>query len=220
MEVYQWRYTNGGIPMEVYQWRYTNGGIPMEVYQCPLALLEITEVGGFFDKLDRQDKQENRIFKRSCSQRLQADKKVLPENEFENFLDDKSSSNLIANESCKCEVLAYADLDLSICEPEIIANSTRKPIKFAAKENIRQYTRWIKEDSAKVEHYFKSYIHDHSSLGAKGSLPSTKQITDFLKVNTVFSQADLNERNKIRLIKTKIFNERLKERKKLHIQAV
>jgi len=194
--------------------------INKEVYQCPLALLEITEVGGFFDKLDKQDKQENRIFERSCSQRLQADNKVVPEIQFENFLDDNSCSNLIAHQSCNSEVLAYDDLDLPICEPEIITDSTRKPVKSAVKEHIRQYTRWIKEDSAKVELYFKAYIHDHSSHGAKGSLPSKKQIIDFLKVNTVFPQADLSERNKIKLIKTKIFNERLKERKKLHFQAV
>ena len=75
----------------------------------------------------------------------------------------------------------------------------------------RRYVKWDDKDYEIVKNYFKHFIEDISASGVKGSLPSKAQLLLFLTEHNVLK--DLSEKDKINVIKIKIFNERAKYRR-------
>ena len=64
---------------------------------------------------------------------------------------------------------------------------------------------------SKVTAYFRTFIDDIDNLTIpRESLPSKKNVEDFLLKNIVFHDEDISHNELISLIKTKVFNERKK----------
>ena len=82
----------------------------------------------------------------------------------------------------------------------------------------RNYYQWADWEWNRLHNHFKSQIRDISQIGTKGPLPSKVAITAFLKENSILES--LSEAEKIRIIKTKIFNERTKYRKEFQSDII
>ncbi|XP_070192337.1 uncharacterized protein [Littorina saxatilis] len=83
----------------------------------------------------------------------------------------------------------------------------------------RSYYQWEAVDTKKVESYFKSDIQK-TGRGVTGSLPGIKEIQAFLTVHDVFCGIPLEKKQKVSLVRSKIFNERKKFRSKVAFDTV
>ena len=82
----------------------------------------------------------------------------------------------------------------------------------------RAYFQWSSEDTLRVTSYFKNHVHKPGD-GSKGPLPGFKEIEAFLDKNEIFPNEPLKKRQKINLVKTKIFNERKKYRSRKQFEV-
>lgn len=117
------------------------------------------------------------------------------------------------------EVVSNSGSDNVLDTPPLPTNNsegdlftTTKPIRKASKP--RKYYQWANWEWDRLNNHFVSQIQDQdiSEVGTKGPLPSKVAITAFLKENNILEF--LSEAEKIKVIKTKIFNERTKFRRK------
>ena len=97
-------------------------------------------------------------------------------------------------------------------------NPEKKLLSQSEKHKNRNYYQWSDWEWNRLHNHFKSQIRDISQIGAKGPLPSKVAITAFLKENSILES--LSEAEKIRIIKTKIFNERTKYRKEFQSDII
>ena len=162
--------------------------INRDVYQCPLALKEITEVGSFLNALDKGDP--------NISHRTQ--------NEGEEIIET-----------------SHTGMETHVPENPEERRDTSKPMNKVdridtdeePRQKIRRYRKWSQCDTAKVTAYFRTFIDDIDNLTkSRGSLPSKKNVEDFLLKNIDFHDEDISHNELISLIKTKVFNERKKKR--------
>ena len=72
-------------------------------------------------------------------------------------------------------------------------------------KTARTYTRWTEEDCALIKTHFKHYITDTSN---QGRLPGKKEVWAFLEKYKILE----GHNDKVRLVKTKVFNETAKYR--------
>ena len=86
--------------------------------------------------------------------------------------------------------------------------------------NSRRYMAWSDEDAKNVKSYFKDFVENIDSKGAKGSLPSKQEILCFLQHHEIFENKALSEKTLVNLVKTKVFNERNKYRKESLFQSI
>ena len=73
---------------------------------------------------------------------------------------------------------------------------------------------WSEKDSECVTNYFQSYIKTKGK-GSQGPLPGIKEVKLFLETNEIFPELNLTSKEKIPLVKMKVFNERKKYRQHL-----
>lgn len=76
----------------------------------------------------------------------------------------------------------------------------------------RRYFKWSDDQTRTVRSYFNNYISNVRITGTKGALPGKSQILAFIENSLLFHESDIPEDEQISLIKTKVFNERTKER--------
>ena len=94
---------------------------------------------------------------------------------------------------------------------ELSASTSKgNPKAKPAKAKTRRYVQWKESEYELVKRYFRSYIEDSSAVGVKGSLPGKSDLLSFLKQHPIL--ADCHEKQRIDILKTKIFNERKKYR--------
>ena len=184
-----------------------------EVYQCPLAIKEVTQVGRFFEALDENCETVD------CSN---------PNTRSE--AEQETSSGDIQETEETHEIVNSTSITFTDTGKESnttnVANSEGKKGSNAARRYVnanpegkkgsntgRRYVKWDDKDYEIVKNYFKQFIEDISASGVKGSLPSKAQLLHFLTEHNVLK--DLSEKDKISVIKVKIFNERAKFRRYL-----
>lgn len=83
---------------------------------------------------------------------------------------------------------------------------------------MRKYYQWNDREWQLVHTHFKSWIENRSQTGTKGPLPGKVAIMEFLKQNSVLES--MSDKEKITVIKTKIFNERTKYRNTISFDFV
>ena len=241
--------------------------INRNVYQCPLAVTEITKVGGFLASIDgvRSLTQSKRGMCHS-SLASQPETAHLPasnseedlcglapghiENSDTHMVTDYSASNLeeAITDSLKTSEVSTgsseADRSCAITDCNKMSVSQQKtdnseanlqhvPFDYGESNlspsthglelsqcnlskdgsTTRQYNQWNPSDSQTVCSHFRSYIQTIQP-GSRGSLPSVAEIKAFLAENPIFSQSALCNKQLVRLVRTKIFNERKKFRSK------
>ena len=184
-----------------------------EVYQCPIAIKEVTHVGRFFEALDENCETVD------CSN---------PNTRSE--AEQETSSGDIQETEETHEIVNSTSITFTDTGKESnttnVANSEGKKGSNAARRYVnanpegkkgsntgRRYVKWDDKDYEIVKNYFKQFIEDISASGVKGSLPSKAQLLHFLTEHNVLK--DLSEKDKISVIKVKIFNERAKFRRYL-----
>ena len=162
--------------------------INRDVYQSPMALKEITEVGSFFNTLDKEG---NKICQRT-------------QNQGEEIIETSHTGV-----ETHVPETPEEQQDASTRRNKVNRIDTdEKP-----KQKIRRYRKWSQGDAAKVAAYFTTFIDDTENLTtSKGSLPSKKSVEEFLEKNSIFNDEHVSHNELISLIKTKVFNERKKKR--------
>ena len=181
-----------------------------EVYQCPLGIKEVTQVGRF-ETLDENCETVD------CS---------IPNTRSE--AEQETSSGDIQETEETHEIVNSTSITFTDTGKESnttnVANPEGKKGSIAARRYVnanpegkkgsnkgRRYVKWDDKDYEIVKNYFKQFIEDISASGVKGSLPSKAQLLHFLTEHNVLK--DLSEKDKISVIKVKIFNERAKFRR-------
>lgn len=81
------------------------------------------------------------------------------------------------------------------------------------------YNQWNASDAENVCSYFSSYIKTIGP-GSTGSLPSVAEIKTFFAEKPIFKESALCDKQKVALVKTKVFNERKKYRSRATFAAV
>ena len=209
------------IPLEKRDAFYKHMGhsetINKEVYQCPLAVKEITEVGKFFDNIDN-DKDpavQNPVeFTKDAPLgeedlvEMIEDAPLNEENSVESELKlDRSFSNTGQIEVCTGHI------------DSIHTNTKDIPVRNEAiPSKGRRYVKWTDEDWTLVKNHFKSAIEDLSTNGVKGPLPGKSVIVGFLREHAILGS--LEEKEKVAILKAKLFNERTKYRRACQFSAI
>lgn len=203
-----------------------SASINRDVYQCPLAVGEITHVGGFLQKLDMNGKKATLQAGQAPSAR-HADNSSVRSTGFEpatTQIPDTLCSILPSSESPE---QASRSEQPSSESPEQ-ASSSEQPSSERPKQTKpqppnstssqpRRYSRWSNDDSSKITSFFKHYIN-RPGQGSTGSLPPVLLVKQFLHQNKIFDDANLSIKEKISLVKTKVFNERKKLRSKANFE--
>lgn len=118
--------------------------------------------------------------------------------------DECESGSRAFMENISEEIEPPLEIDLDIDKPD----SPSTPMN-----NGRRYRRWTQADSDKVISYFDDYVYDlNSDSTSKGALPPKKSIEKFLEHYSVFENENISPREMVSLVKTKVFNERKKNR--------
>ena len=113
------------------------------------------------------------------------------------------------NTSNRMNVIENEERDIEKLE-QVPSSSTVTPKNLAKPE--RRYTKWNDHDSLIARNYFIDFIMNKEYTGVKGSLPGKKMINAFLEKHSIFQGTSLSHDTCVSLVKTKIFNERKKER--------
>ena len=161
------------------------------VYQCPAALREVTKVGAFLRNVDEQNNAHT-SFSEVQSSEANETQTVIP-------CYESNSSDLpqdVVNGQPQDEIEEGTESSPRSCRTEGPRKSGRVP---------RKYTKLSTEDTLKVKNFFRSYITTGVNV-SQGSLPSKKTVLEFLSKYNMF--AHMTEKQKIALVKTKVFNER------------
>ena len=220
-----------------------SAAINRDVYQCPLAVTEITKVGGFLASIDGS-KSRSRFEPDRChdsepasdldlpQRSLSADDTDLPQCSQSDHDSDLSQHSQSADDSDlpQCSQSAH-DPDLpqhsqSAHDSDSPQCSQSAPktealfVKPSKKDSSRRmYNQWSASDAEKVCSYFSSYIKTFGS-GSTGSLPGIAEIKHFLAENPVFTESAVSDKQKVTLVKTKVFNERKKYRSRANFSSV
>ena len=204
-----------------------SSSINRDVYQSPLAVMELTTVGGFLQLLDNDGKRCSITAEPSGAQNTKkktsdstpsctvtcSDRSVIEPVELEETSEEVSHSakgmpietNVSAtdeSEGTPCSV------ETSQHQPSLTESNERSScLPDPQRKRKRGYFQWSSEDTLKVTSFFSSHVQK-PGVGSKGSLPGLKEIESFLDENDIFPSVPLAKRQKINLVKTKIFNER------------
>ncbi|XP_070212643.1 uncharacterized protein [Littorina saxatilis] len=246
--------------------------INKHVYQCPLAVTEITKVGGFLSSIDGSGKRlpagkkslprpvvpcssilghqspedessvEGLDISSSlepCQQSLR-DERSLPgpvmscsvvpcrQPEDENSLSGSvmsSSKTMSGSVMSSSHSLSGSVVSSPNSLPRSVMSKSLDPGRQPPEDESslseqnrggksgRKYNVWNMRDEQEVSRFFSVYIKAHG-VGSKGSLPGVVEVKKFLTEHPIFSNSTLPEKEKITLVKTKVFNERNKYRNK------
>ena len=194
-----------------------SAAINRDVYQSPLAIREMTRIGGFLKNLDCLGKNtiakkkkrntqthtwDQTITSPSTNTSLETPKTSLPAS-------SKSEDNILLNLSNESEMLEVSSNESQISGVTLQAESA---IDISARhQEKRQYTHCNDKDASNVSSHFDKYIK-LKGTGSKGSLPGAKEVEEFLYKFDIFQRQNITKKRKITLIKSKVFNERKKYR--------
>ena len=182
-----------------------------EVYQCPLAIKEVTQVGRFFEALDENCETVDCSIPNTRSEAEQ-------ETSSGDIQETEETHEIVNSTSITFTDTGKESNTRNVANPEGKkgSNAARRyvnanPEGKKGSNTARRYVKWDDKDYGIVKNYFKQFIEDISASGVKGSLPSKAQLLHFLTEHIVLK--DLSEKDKISVIKVKIFNERAKFRR-------
>ena len=228
------------LPTEKREMFYKHMGhteaINRNVYQCPTAITEITEIANFLSQIDKQGKrvQNNATANSSTSQSAdtcspsstpppsssattltpehQSPEHQSPEHQsHEHHFTERHSPEHHSFENEGIRISRSSPLDAG--NGERTRRNRQRPRAKLSKGKKRPYYVWSVKDENIIEQYFSEYIKSQGE-GCKGALPGFKAIRIFLdtKEGQSCSFDGLDEKRKIQLIKTKVFNNRQRYR--------
>ena len=178
--------------------------ISKNVYQSPLALGEIITVGGFLQSIDRSAHSHvtDGFSIRQISESIIEERREV-------VLQEKSVSS--------STVFPADDETHGVEKEQVSVYSSTEPKStkgciMKRNQSQRRYKKWSDKDTKLVKHYFSEYIRSSPQSGVKGSLPGKKIVEEFLQQHQIFQDSNLSPDMLISLVKTKVFNERKKER--------
>ena len=181
-----------------------------EVYQCPLGIKEVTQVGRF-ETLDENCETVDCSIPNTRSEAEQ-------ETSSGDIQETEETHEIVNSTSITFTDTGKESNTTNVANPEGKkgSNAARRyvnanPEGKKGSNKGRRYVKWDDKDYEIVKNYFKHFIEDISASGVKGSLPSKAQLLLFLTEHNVLK--DLSEKDKISVIKVKIFNERAKFRR-------
>ena len=181
--------------------------INRHVYQCPLSIGEVVNVGGFLKTVDESATQYicNSVQPVSAT----------PTTATEINEQDQNNCETVVNAQ-ELEELPYLSDELKT------KNGTdgveKKNYSLGLKKG-RRYYKWSIKNTMVVKEFFRTTIKDNTFLGSKGSLPGQSVIVAFLSRHSIFGESEENKfslKEQVALVKTKIFNERIKARSALN----
>lgn len=178
--------------------------ISKNVYQSPLALGEIIKVGGFLQSIDRSAHSHvtDGMNIRQGNDTIHDERQEIEQEQV------SVSSSIVFPVDDEAQGVEEEQVSVSSsAEPE----STKGCI-MKRKQSQRRYKKWSDKDTKLVRHYFSEFIMSRSQAGVKGSLPGKKIVEEFLKQHNIFHNSNFSPDMLISLVKTKVFNERKKER--------
>ncbi len=205
-------FANLEVPEEQRQLFYSHMGhseqMNKNVYQCPLAIREVTQVGKFL--LNNIDNNSCVHTSRSIgvnSSLVISNANEAERNEPETEMNDNETEVTIGDEVAQINKVSTVENHVqdNVGCPDKCAQSGHTPVNSKAKS--RPYTKWVEEESKLIKRYFKEYITDTTN---KGRLPGKKEVLKFLEINPILQ----GRKNKVYLIKTKVFNEKTTYRNK------
>ncbi|GFR97225.1 histone-lysine N-methyltransferase SETD8-A [Elysia marginata] len=187
------------LPDEQRQIFYSHMGhsetINKNVYQCPLAVREVTQVGKFLLNNDNNGYLTNAENGHQGSldqvNRSENDKQITV---------DESDMPLNERGGKAGEEVVQIDAE---CTIEVIQSGSQT--RNIEKKSGRNYSKWKETESNLFKKQFKDYITDTTN---DGRLPGKHEVLKFLEEVSILE----GHKNKVHLVKTKIFNEKKKHR--------
>ena len=199
------------VPAEKRETFYRHMGhtefINKSVYQCPLAITEITTVGQFMTKLN--DDNASAALPSGSTTTEQVPAVFQGESQVEDHQQEDFAQEISEQEDHQQQAPQ---------QDHVLNANDQSPMELQqsmkiAKSKRRPYVRWNDADSEKVKTHFRMFI-ENVAAGATGALPSTVSLRSFLHDNSILSDMGLGKDDLLRLLRTKVFNERKRYRER------